>query len=127
MTVRNFTREMVIARPLDQTFAFFADPRNLETLTPAFLRFRFLREPPRQLAAGLILEYRIRLYGVPVRWQTLIESFDPPHRFIDMQQRGPYAHWRHTHSFEVVDQTVTRVRDAVEFAMPLGPLGDLAY
>jgi ligand-binding SRPBCC domain-containing protein len=110
-----------------EAFEFFSDPRNLERLTPDLVHFQFLKAPPEKVAPGTILEYRLRIYGVPVNWRTRIEVVEPPNRFVDVQEKGPYASWRHTHTFREVDPHHTEIRDQVEFAMPLGPLGELAY
>lgn len=112
---------------IDAAFEFFSNPRNLERLTPDLVHFQFLKEPPAKVSPGTILEYRLRLYGVPVNWRTRIETVEAPSRFIDVQEKGPYAMWRHTHSFREVDATHTEIHDQVEFAMPLGALGEIAY
>ncbi len=113
--------------PIREAFEFFSNPRNLERLTPDLVHFQYLTPPPERVSPGTILEYRLRLYRVPVKWRTRIESLEAPTRFIDVQEKGPYAMWRHTHSFREIDTTHTEIRDNVEFAMPLGPLGELAY
>ncbi len=112
--------------PLEETFAFFSDPRNLQLLTPPFLHFEFRREPPLIVAAGTILEYRLRLYGVPINWRTRIESVEPPRKFVDIQEKGPYALWRHTHTFRDLGGTSTEMTDRVEYAVPFGTVGELA-
>jgi ligand-binding SRPBCC domain-containing protein len=117
----------VVPIPIAAAFDFFSNPRNLERLTPDLVHFQFLKEPPPTVSPGTILEYRLRIYGVPVKWRTRIESVDAPNRFIDVQERGPYARWRHTHSFRELDANHTEIRDEVEFAMPLGLLGEIAY
>ncbi len=127
MKLYRLERTQNLQRSIDETFDFFADPRNLKELTPAFVGFQFLHEPPEMLAAGTLLDYRIRVFGLPVRWQTRIEVFEPPTRFEDIQLRGPYAYWRHVHTFTEDTRGGTAVRDEVAFAMPLGPLGTLAY
>ena len=113
--------------PIGEAFEFFSNPRNLERLTPDIVRFQFLRPPPEKVSPGTILEYRLRLWGVPVKWRTRIEVVEPPTGFIDVQDKGPYAMWRHTHGFRELDARHTEIRDQVEFAMPLGPLGEIAY
>jgi ligand-binding SRPBCC domain-containing protein len=118
-------RTQLVPYPLETTFAFFSDPRNLEHLTPAFLKFEFLREPPATMVAGTVLDYRIRLYGVPVQWRTRIELVEPPTRFVDVQEKGPYANWRHTHTFRSIGAQ-TEMTDHVDYAIPFGPLGELA-
>lgn len=109
-----------------KTFAFFSDPRNLELLTPPFLHFEFRREPPPIVEPGTMLEYRLRLYGVPIKWRTRIESVEAPRRFVDVQEKGPYALWRHTHTFRDLGGTSTEMTDRVEYAVPFGALGELA-
>lgn len=125
--MRILERTQTVPRPPEEAFAFFCDPRNLERLTPAFLRFQFLREPPATFAPGTVLDYRIRLYGVPVHWRTRIEIVEPPVRFVDVEETGPYAYWRHTHTFKDLGGARTEMRDRVEFALPLGLLGEIAY
>ena len=127
MTIRNLERSQVIPIPIGEAFEFFSNPRNLERLTPDLVHFQFLKAPPEKISPGTVLEYRLRIYGVPVKWRTRIETVEPPNRFVDVQDKGPYAMWRHTHSFREVDATHTEIHDRVEFSMPLGPLGEIAY
>ena len=93
-------RSQRVRLPLEQTFELFADARNLEAITPGWLRFRIVTPDEIEIGAGALIEYRLRLHGVPVRWRTRIEVWDPPHRFVDAQVSGPYALWHHTHEFE---------------------------
>lgn len=125
MTVHVLEREQIVARPIDEVFPFFADAFNLERITPPELRFEILTPPPIVLRAGTLIDYRLRLFGVPFRWRTLIESFVDGVSFVDRQLRGPYALWRHTHTFEAAGEGKTRMGDRVEYAVPLGPLGEL--
>ena len=118
-------RTQFVARPRAEVFAFFADARNLERITPPFLRFRITTPGPIEMRPGAVIDYRLRLYGVPVRWRTRIERFEPERSFIDVQVRGPYRRWRHRHDFLDVAGG-TEVRDVVEYETPLGPLGALA-
>lgn len=118
-------RTALVARPLDEVFAFFADAANLEAITPGFLRFRILTPVPVEMRAGARIDYALSLFGVPLRWRTRIAVWEPGIRFVDVQERGPYALWRHTHEFERRGAS-TLVRDVVEYALPLGPLGSLA-
>lgn len=108
----------------EDVFRFFVDARNLEMITPSFLKFRVLKAPEEGLFEGALLEYRIRLHGIPVRWRTRIDVWDPPRTFVDSQQSGPYRSWRHTHDFEALDGG-TLVRDVVRYELPFGALGDL--
>ena len=125
--LRHLTLSQAVPRPIEEVFEFFADPCSLQLLTPAFLHFHFLREPPPRMHAGTVLDYRVRLYGVPLRWVTLIDAFESPYRFIVSQMRGPYTFWRHTHVFEAVSKDATLIHDLVEYRMPLGLLGEIAH
>lgn len=105
--------------PRHELFPFFADAANLERLTPAFLRFRLTTATPVAMRAGALIQYRLRLRGVPLRWTTEITQWEPPHLFVDTQLKGPYSKWVHAHTFEEQDGG-TLVRDDVEYALP-GP------
>jgi len=126
MAIRTLVRETFLPLPRPAVFAFFADARNLEAITPASMRFRILTPLPIEMRAGALIDYRLRLRGIPVRWRTRIEEWVPDRRFVDVQLSGPYRSWRHTHQFEDAEGG-TRMRDTVEYELPLGPLGDLAH
>jgi len=117
-TLRELRREQVIPRSIDETFAFFADAWNLEAITPPWLRFRIITPRPIDLREGAILDYRLRLWGVPIRWRTRIQVWQPPHRFVDMQICGPYRWWWHEHTLEPHPEG-TRMRDRVEYRATL--------
>lgn len=119
-------RRQFVPRPRDEVFAFFAEAPNLETLTPAFLNFRILTPLPLEMRSGTLIDYQIRLSGLPMRWRTRIESFEPPVRFVDVQLSGPYRCWRHEHEFQYVPGG-TQVIDRVTYALPFGFLGALAH
>jgi ligand-binding SRPBCC domain-containing protein len=105
----------------DEVFKFFADPRNLERITPPWLHFEILTPPDTVIAQGTLLDYRLRLRGVPLRWQSEISLWQPPHRFIDRQTQGPYSLWVHEHTFAAHDDG-TMIGDRVEYAVPGGRL-----
>ena len=113
-----FTGELWLPRRRSEVFQFFSDAANLEALTPPWLHFEILT-PSIALAAGVRIDYRLRLYGVPLRWQSEITRWQPPDLFVDEQRRGPYRRWVHTHTF-VEERGGTRVGDAVEFDVPFG-------
>lgn len=118
--------EQLVRRCRPDVFAFFADAENLDALTPGDLRFEIVTERPIAMHAGALIAYRLRVAGVPFRWLTRIEVFDVEERFVDVQLRGPYRSWRHTHVFAEVPGG-TLVRDRVEYELPLGPIGALAH
>jgi ligand-binding SRPBCC domain-containing protein len=125
MPLTHFTREQFIDRPLPEVFAFYADASNLERITPAWLQFRIATPGPIAMQRGARIDYRIRLRGVTVRWTSEITEWTPPHRFVDVQVRGPYRTWEHTHEFFVVSGG-TLVRDAIRYELPLGLIGEIA-
>lgn len=106
-------------------FPFYAQARNLEAITPPFLHFRVITPEPIDMRVGTLIQYRLRLHGLPISWLTSIQAWEPPHRFVDVQVRGPYALWHHTHTFTETPEG-TLARDEVRYAIGFGPLGELA-
>jgi ligand-binding SRPBCC domain-containing protein len=119
-------REQVVPGAPRDVFEFYADAANLERITPGWLGFRIVTSSPIEMAPGTLIEYRLKLHRVPVRWLTRIETWEPGKRFVDVQVQGPYRLWHHTHTFEP-HREGTRVRDRVRYALPFGPLGELAH
>lgn len=109
-------------RPLDEVFSFFSDAANLESLTPLSLRFRILTVSTPQVQAGTLIRYRLSLHGIPFGWTTEIRTWDPPHGFTDVQLRGPFALWHHTHRFESQAEG-TLIEDIVRYRVPFGLIG----
>jgi ligand-binding SRPBCC domain-containing protein len=106
--------ELWLPRPRDEVFRFFADAFNLEALTPPWLKFEVLTPRPIEMRVGLRIDYRLRLRGLPLRWQSEITAWEPPVRFVDEQRRGPYRAWIHEHTFEEEDGG-TLARDVVRY------------
>jgi ligand-binding SRPBCC domain-containing protein len=115
MKTFSYRDELVLPVPLEEVFSFFAEARNLERLTPPWLRFEVLTEGPITMAAGTLIDYRIHWRRIPLRWRTEIEVWEPNHRFVDRQIRGPYRLWRHEHLF-VERGDGTAIIDRVEYA-----------
>lgn len=111
---------------MQEVFAFFADARNLEAITPPWLGFRIPSPKMIVMAPGTLIEYRLRWHRLPIRWITEIRRWDPPTSFMDVQLRGPYRLWEHTHLFQAVDGG-TRMCDVVRYALPFGFLGRIAH
>ncbi len=119
-------REQRLPAPLGDTFELFADARALEDITPPWLGLRVVTPGRIPMAPGTLIAYRLRLHGVPLRWLTRIAVWEPGRRFVDVQVSGPYALWHHVHDFERSGDG-TLMRDTVRYALPLGPLGELAH
>ncbi len=117
MRIHEFKTEVWLPVPPENVFPFFADAGNLETLTPPWLKFKILTPTPITMHRGALIDYRLRLRGVPVNWRTRITDWAPPHRFVDEQLRGPYRQWIHEHTF-VADRGGTLARDRVRYAVP---------
>jgi ligand-binding SRPBCC domain-containing protein len=126
MTVHTLERIQRLPHPPHEAFEFFGDAFNLERITPPWLRFRVVSPAAIEMCLGTLIEYRVRLHGIPLRWLTRIVEWEPGRRFVDVQVRGPYRLWHHTHSFEP-DGEGTLMRDLVRYALPLGPLGELLH
>jgi ligand-binding SRPBCC domain-containing protein len=118
-------RSQTVPRPLDEVFAFYSDPGNLSTLTPAWLGFTMLT-PDVEMRAGLHIDYRVRPLGFPQRWTSVIRVWDPPHRFVDEQHTGPFRSWHHVHAFRAVDSG-TEISDTVTYSLPFGVVGRVAH
>jgi ligand-binding SRPBCC domain-containing protein len=119
-------REQLLPYPVPRVFAFFAEARNLERLTPSWLSFQVLTSEPIAMGVGTLIDYRLRVHGLPLRWTSRIEEWAPGQAFIDRQVKGPYRLWSHRHRLEACDNG-TVVRDVVDYALPLGWVGELAH
>lgn len=130
MRLHTLERAQVLDGTPDRVFPFFADARNLEAITPPLLRFRVITPGDIAMGAGTFIQYRLRVRGVSVGWSTLIQEWNPSPptpRFVDVQVRGPYALWHHTHTFEPAAGGRTLMRDVVRYALGFGVAGELAH
>lgn len=119
-------RSQWVPQPIEDVFAFFSDAANLELLTPSWLRLKIITPKPIEMRTNALIDYRLSLHGIPFHWQTKIICWKPPHRFEDLQIKGPYRLWHHTHTFEAVDGGAL-LSDCLEYALPLDVLGRLIY
>lgn len=115
----------VVSRPIGEVFAFFSSEENLEQLTPPWLNFRVLGKSTAAITEGTVIDYQLRLSGLPLRWRSQIEVWEPGRRFVDVQLKGPYQKWHHTHLFKPVEGG-TEIEDKVVYQLPFGRLGNLA-
>ena len=127
MSVHLLERRQRIEAPIERVFDFYSDTLNLEPLTPPWIHFQVTSPVPVTMEAGTLLDYKLRLHGVPVRWRTRIETWEPPVGFLDTQAKGPFSLWEHTHVFEPDGDSATVVHDRVRYVLPLGPLGAIAH
>ena len=121
MKIFHLKTEQKIEKSQDELFSFFSDAYNLAEITPPWLHFQMLTPAPIEMKVGTLINYRLKLRGIPIRWQSEITAWNPPHSFVDEQRRGPYRRWVHTHTFVPVPDG-TLVRDEVEYAVLGGKL-----
>lgn len=115
-----------VSAPLAEVFAFFADPWNLELITPPWLGFHVEAATDAPVRRGTRIRYRLRLHGVPLRWESVIAEHVEGEMFADQQLSGPYRWWYHRHLFRAVPGGV-ELEDVVDYALPFGPLGRLTH
>ncbi len=111
-----FNTQGTIKRPLTEVFAFFSNAHNLAEITPPELHLNILTPAPIEMSVGTLIDYQLKLHGIPIRWQTEITEWNPPHGFKDVQRRGPYRLWHHTHTFSETEDGII-VNDLVEYAV----------
>ena len=119
-------REQIVKRPVDEVFSFFAEAQNLERITPPFMAFKILTPMPMAVEEGSLIDYKIGLHGIPMKWRTRISVWEPGVRFVDEQLKGPYAKWHHLHEFHEHPEG-TLCYDRVDYRLPFGPLGPIAH
>lgn len=118
-----FKTQQTLEQPLTEVFEFFSNAHNLAAITPPWLKFEVLTPAPIEMVVGTRIDYKLKLRGIPVRWQSEITEWDPPHAFADEQRRGPYRIWRHKHTFDETAEGIV-VGDSVEYAVWSGALVD---
>lgn len=121
------TRTLELDLPRPQVFEFFADAGNLERITPPELGFNIVTPQPIEIEKGSLIDYNLKLHGIPMSWRTEITVWDPPHEFVDTQLRGPYSQWIHRHTFTELSPNRTLIDDEVRYRLPLEPLGDIVH
>jgi ligand-binding SRPBCC domain-containing protein len=121
-TERRFRTETLLSQPIEVVFPFFADAKNLERITPPFLRFRVLDQSTPEIQEGTVFNYRLRIRGIPIHWRSQIEQWEPGHKFVDRQLKGPYKKWVHLHEF-IAEGNSTRMIDTVDYDLPMGTIG----
>lgn len=119
--------KQIIARPRTETFDFFGDAENLERITPPELSFNIITPRPIVIEKGTLIDYRLKLRGIPINWRTEIAEWNPPFHFVDAALRGPYTQWIHRHTFEELEDGSTEITDVVRYRLPFEPFGDLLH
>ena len=121
MTVHEFKSELWLPLPPEEVFPFFGNAANLDAITPPWLGYGILTPLPIVMREGTLIDYRLRVHGLPLRWRTRISAWQPPHRFVDEQLRGPYRQWIHEHTFEPRNHG-TFARDLLRYVVPFDTL-----
>jgi len=120
---RQIAETQFVPHPVAVVFEFFSDPANLEAITPPWLNFRVVRVSTPRIQKGTLIDYKLRLRGLPLRWQSRIDDWQVKSHFVDVQTKGPYALWHHEHRF-TAEGGGTRIHDLVNYRLPLGRFGN---
>ena len=126
MSIYTIERQLFVKQPLAKVFDFFSRAENLEKITPPWMHFRIRTPLPIEMKKGTNIQYSLRVRGIPMRWLTIIDEWNPPYSFVDVQAKGPYKLWRHIHTFKELEGG-TAIMDVVRYELPFGPLGNLVH
>lgn len=121
------TRRLTLDLPIETVFGFFADAGNLERITPPELNFHIITAQPIDIKRGTLIDYRLKVRGLPVTWKTEISEWNPPRVFVDRALKSPYKQWVHRHTFTKLAEEKTTIEDEVRYRLPFEPFGDLAH
>lgn len=127
MSEHILTRKLTIDLPIAKVFDFFADAGNLERITPPELNFYITTLQPFNIQKGTLIDYRLKVRGLPVKWRTEISEWNPPFAFVDQALKSPYTQWIHRHIFTEIEANKTLMKDEVKYRLPFEPFGDLAH
>jgi len=125
MAEKIFKSDLIIERPIDEVFDFFSKAENLQKITPTSLDFSIVTPLPIEMKKGTLIDYKLKIRGIPSKWKTLISEWNPPNSFTDSQLKGPYKKWVHTHQFIKISESATQMIDTVVYEVPFGIIGDL--
>jgi ligand-binding SRPBCC domain-containing protein len=128
MKIHNLTRELFVPSPPGTAWTFFSNPKNLPVITPPEMNFKILtKNLPEKIFSGMLIDYSLTpLFGIRTNWVTEIKEVKENEFFIDEQLKGPYALWRHKHSF-IPHEKGTLMKDEVEYVMPFSSIGEMAH
>ena len=116
--VYTFYKEQFVPSDMDTVFDFFSRPENLEKITPSAMGFNIITPTPIEMKEGAIIDYTVKILGVPVRWRTMITSYKENEYFVDEQLKGPYSYWHHKHTFKEVEGGILII-DEITYALPI--------
>ncbi len=119
--------ELELPYTREEIFEFFSKAENLEAITPHALNFKIITPLPIEMKEGALIDYQLRINGIPAKWRTEITEWNPPFAFTDSQLKGPYRDWIHRHSFDALSRETTLMRDHVRYRLPFYPFGQVAY
>jgi uncharacterized protein (TIGR01777 family) len=113
-----------VSKGPDEVFSFFSDETNLEEITPNYLNFKVVKKSTPELTEGTLIDYKLKVRGLPMKWRSRINSFVTQKSFVDEQIHGPYSKWHHTHEFFPLSKG-TLMKDNIIYKVPMGPFGHI--